>query len=201
MAQPLDQGVLDALTDVAMPSGIPRGPPAMRWTPPGLRLPSTPREALVLGSGAAGLRTAVELKRPTSMSSSPRRIVYGGTSACSGSDKQTLHTASGGGAATILTILRRLWAPEAQWTRTPPMLKRWGRCLRSPRCNSWDIGILTGGGDVPGLNPAIRAVTIRALREGCQVIGIRRGWAGLVDMVREKDYDNSENIQCCRRIW
>ena len=33
------------------------------------------------------------------------------------------------------------------------------------------IGILTGGGDVPGLNPAIRAVTIRALREGCQVIG------------------------------
>ena len=34
------------------------------------------------------------------------------------------------------------------------------------------IGILTGGGDVPGLNPAIRAVTIRALREGYKVIGI-----------------------------
>ena len=33
------------------------------------------------------------------------------------------------------------------------------------------IGILTGGGDVPGLNPAIRAVTIRALREGYKVIG------------------------------
>ena len=57
------------------------------------------------------------------------------------------------------------------------------------------IGILTGGGDVPGLNPAIRAVTIRALREGCEVIGIRRGWGGLVDIVREKDYDNSENYQ------
>ena len=55
------------------------------------------------------------------------------------------------------------------------------------------IGILTGGGDVPGLNPAIRAVTIRALREGYQVIGIRRGWAGLIDIVREKDYDNSPN--------
>jgi len=55
------------------------------------------------------------------------------------------------------------------------------------------IGILTGGGDVPGLNPAIRAVTIRALREGYQVIGIRRGWGGLIDIVREKDYDNSEN--------
>ena len=55
------------------------------------------------------------------------------------------------------------------------------------------IGILTGGGDVPGLNPAIRGVTIRALHEGYQVIGIRHGWAGLVDMVREKDYDNSDN--------
>src|SRR5512137_2841523 len=57
------------------------------------------------------------------------------------------------------------------------------------------IGILTGGGDVPGLNPAIRAVTIRALREGYQVIGIRRGWAGLVDIIRDKDADNSNNFQ------
>jgi ATP-dependent phosphofructokinase / diphosphate-dependent phosphofructokinase len=57
------------------------------------------------------------------------------------------------------------------------------------------VGILTGGGDVPGLNPAIRSVTFRALREGHEVIGIRRGWAGLVDMVRDKDYDNSDNFQ------
>src|SRR6266849_10329005 len=57
------------------------------------------------------------------------------------------------------------------------------------------IGILTGGGDVPGLNPAIRAVTFRALREGYQVIGIRRGWGGLVDMVRDKNHDNSDNFQ------
>ena len=56
------------------------------------------------------------------------------------------------------------------------------------------IGILTGGGDVPGLNPAIRAVTIRALREGYEVIGIRHGWAGLIELVRDKDYDNSDNI-------
>lgn len=54
------------------------------------------------------------------------------------------------------------------------------------------IGILTGGGDVPGLNPAIRAVTIRAIREGYRVIGIRRGWKGLIEIVREKDADNSE---------
>ena len=57
------------------------------------------------------------------------------------------------------------------------------------------IAILTGGGDVPGLNPAIRAITIRALREGYRVIGIRRGWAGLVDYAREKDADNSDNVQ------
>lgn len=55
------------------------------------------------------------------------------------------------------------------------------------------IGILTGGGDVPGLNPAIRAVTIRALREGYQVIGIRRGWAGLINIIRDPKADNSEN--------
>ena len=56
------------------------------------------------------------------------------------------------------------------------------------------IGILTGGGDVPGLNPAIRAITVRALREGYRVIGLRRGWAGLVDMVPEKDADNSDDF-------
>jgi len=57
------------------------------------------------------------------------------------------------------------------------------------------IGILTGGGDVPGLNPAIRAVTLRAMREGYEVIGIRRGWGGLVDLVRDEKYDNSKNFQ------
>ena len=57
------------------------------------------------------------------------------------------------------------------------------------------IAILTGGGDVPGLNPAIRAITIRALREGYRVMGVRRGWAGLVDYVRDEDADNSENVQ------
>jgi 6-phosphofructokinase 1 len=49
------------------------------------------------------------------------------------------------------------------------------------------IGILTGGGDVPGLNPAIRAVTIRARRDGYSVVGIRRGWAGLVDLDPEAE--------------
>jgi ATP-dependent phosphofructokinase / diphosphate-dependent phosphofructokinase len=55
------------------------------------------------------------------------------------------------------------------------------------------IAILTGGGDVPGLNPAIRAITIRAIREGYRVLGIRRGWAGLMEFRSEKDADNSQN--------
>ena len=57
------------------------------------------------------------------------------------------------------------------------------------------IGILTGGGDVPGLNPAIRAVTIRALREGYQVIGLRRGWAGVTELIRDKKADNQYNYE------
>jgi 6-phosphofructokinase 1 len=57
------------------------------------------------------------------------------------------------------------------------------------------IGILTGGGDVPGLNPAIRAITIRAIREGYRVIGIRRGWAGAIDIIRDKKADNSKSYE------
>ena len=55
------------------------------------------------------------------------------------------------------------------------------------------IAILTGGGDVPGLNPAIRAITIRANREGFRVIGLRRGWAGITELIRDKDANNSLN--------
>jgi 6-phosphofructokinase len=57
------------------------------------------------------------------------------------------------------------------------------------------IGVLTGGGDVPGLNPAIRSVTIRARRAGYEVIGLRRGWLGAISIVRDKQADNSENYQ------
>jgi 6-phosphofructokinase 1 len=62
-----------------------------------------------------------------------------------------------------------------------------------PKKYKGTIGILTGGGDVPGLNPAIRAITIRALREGYRVIGLRRGWAGIVELIRDKKHDNSAN--------
>lgn len=54
------------------------------------------------------------------------------------------------------------------------------------------IAILTGGGDVPGLNPAIRAITIRALSEGYKVLGLRKGWAGITELIRDKEADNSD---------
>ena len=56
------------------------------------------------------------------------------------------------------------------------------------------IAILTGGGDVPGLNPAIRALTIRAIREGYRVLGIRRGWAGLIELNPEHPESQAEHV-------
>jgi 6-phosphofructokinase 1 len=44
------------------------------------------------------------------------------------------------------------------------------------------IAILTGGGDVPGINPCIKALVYRAAEHGWQVVGIRRGWAGLLEL-------------------
>jgi 6-phosphofructokinase 1 len=56
------------------------------------------------------------------------------------------------------------------------------------------IAILTGGGDVPGLNPAIRALTIRAIRDGYRVLGIRRGWAGLIELNPENTESHAEHV-------
>lgn len=44
------------------------------------------------------------------------------------------------------------------------------------------IGILTGGGDVPGLNPCIKSVVYHAIDQGYEVVGIRRGWGGLLEL-------------------
>ena len=64
------------------------------------------------------------------------------------------------------------------------------------------IGILTGGGDVPGLNPVIKSVVYGSSETGRQVIGLRRGWEGLVNMtgpddatyVRELNRENTRTI-------
>src|SRR6266516_5853771 len=66
------------------------------------------------------------------------------------------------------------------------------------------IGVLTGGGDVPGLNPVIKSVVYRSTELGYDVIGIRRGWEGLTHMqpgreldkeyLRRLDRDNTRTI-------
>jgi ATP-dependent phosphofructokinase / diphosphate-dependent phosphofructokinase len=57
------------------------------------------------------------------------------------------------------------------------------------------IGILTGGGDCPGLNAVIRAVTRRSLDRGAEVIGVREGWLGLVEgLFQQLDYREISGI-------
>src|SRR5213594_374650 len=51
------------------------------------------------------------------------------------------------------------------------------------------IGILTGGGDVPGLNPVIKSVVYRSTELGYEVLGIRRGWQGLTHMLPGREPD------------
>jgi 6-phosphofructokinase len=56
------------------------------------------------------------------------------------------------------------------------------------------IGVLTGGGDVPGLNACIKAVTMRAGEEGHRVVGIRRGWGGLLSCDPDEEESITENV-------
>jgi len=61
--------------------------------------------------------------------------------------------------------------------------------------NALKIGVLTGGGDAPGLNSAIRAVVKKAEKYGYEVIGIRYGWAGLLNMdIVKLEYENIKDI-------
>ncbi len=56
------------------------------------------------------------------------------------------------------------------------------------------IGVLTGGGDVPGLNPCIKALVLHAIDEGFEVIGIRRGWGGLLHYNPDNPASQRENV-------
>jgi 6-phosphofructokinase 1 len=56
------------------------------------------------------------------------------------------------------------------------------------------IGILTGGGDVPGLNPCIKAVVTRVLAGGHEIVGIRRGWAGLLESNPDDEQSLTANM-------
>jgi succinate dehydrogenase / fumarate reductase, flavoprotein subunit len=99
------QSILDRLTDVAMPK-LASERPSREWMKVGgYVIPVQRSEALVLGSGAAGLRAAVEMKRRNLDVVIASQSAFGGTSACSGSDKQTLHTANSAGRGDDLRAL------------------------------------------------------------------------------------------------
>jgi 6-phosphofructokinase 1 len=57
------------------------------------------------------------------------------------------------------------------------------------------LGVLTGGGDVPGLNPCIKAFVNRVSDAGHQVVGIRRGWAGLLEYDLEDPLGAVEHVE------
>lgn len=94
MVNKVPQDILDALTDVVMPRLHPEPELTEVDTVAGHEVPVLRCDALVVGSGAAGLRAAVELKRRDVDVTIISQSAWGGTSACSGSDKQTLHTAN-----------------------------------------------------------------------------------------------------------
>ncbi len=62
------------------------------------------------------------------------------------------------------------------------------------------IGILTGGGDVPGLNPCIKTVVNRAEDAGMEVIGIRRGWGGLLSYNLDDPEGSAECIEPLNQV-
>ena len=97
MSATIPQNILDALTDIEMPRLTIERQAKDTVVAHGFSIPLHRSEALVLGSGAAGLRAAVEMKRRDLDVIVVTQSAFGGTSACSGSDKQTLHTANGAG--------------------------------------------------------------------------------------------------------
>jgi succinate dehydrogenase/fumarate reductase flavoprotein subunit len=86
--------ILDTLTDVGMPHLPPEQSSDETLAVGDRRLPLHRHGCVVVGSGAAGLRAAVELARRGANVAILSQSAWGGTSACSGSDKQTLHTAN-----------------------------------------------------------------------------------------------------------
>ncbi|MCZ8956231.1 FAD-binding protein [Escherichia albertii] len=93
----LDDAILDSLTHVTFPKGFAQAEPTVVVTVDGVDYPLWQVDTLVVGSGAAGLRAAVELKRRQQNVLIATAGLYMGTSACSGSDKQTLFTAATAG--------------------------------------------------------------------------------------------------------
>lgn len=114
MSSTVPQSILDGLTDVVMPRLANERQTKEFFSFEGHRAPVHRAQAFVLGSGAAGLRAAVELKRRNVDVVIASQSAFGGTSACSGSDKQTLHTANTAGVGdNFLTLADALGAGGA----------------------------------------------------------------------------------------
>jgi succinate dehydrogenase / fumarate reductase, flavoprotein subunit len=94
VANPISQDILNALTDVDMPRLGAEPEIGTVVEVQGHRVPVHASGTVIMGSGAAGLRAAIELKRRGTDVVVISQSAWGGTSACSGSDKQTLHTAN-----------------------------------------------------------------------------------------------------------
>ena len=62
------------------------------------------------------------------------------------------------------------------------------------------IGILTGGGDVPGLNAAIKSFVWRLADDGHEIVGLRRGWASLLNVIPDPSADNSAWVMALSRL-
>lgn len=101
------QNILDVLTDVDMPRLPPAKASPETLSLGGYAVPVHRHGCLVIGSGAAGLRAAVELARRGEDIVILSQSAWGGTSACSGSDKQTLHTANTAGRGDNLEEMAR----------------------------------------------------------------------------------------------
>src|ERR1041384_4742497 len=57
------------------------------------------------------------------------------------------------------------------------------------------LAVLTGGGDVPGLNPCIKALVTRVQAAGHEVLGVRRGWAGLLECNPDEEATLAGNVR------
>lgn len=106
----LDDAILDSLTHVTFPKGFAQAEPTVVVAVDGVDYPLWQVDTLVVGSGAAGLRAAVELKRRQQNVLIATAGLYMGTSACSGSDKQTLFTAATAGNGDNFTKLAKALA-------------------------------------------------------------------------------------------
>src|SRR5438876_7334064 len=62
------------------------------------------------------------------------------------------------------------------------------------------IGILTGGGDVPGLNAAIKSFVWRLGDESYEILGLRRGWSSLLNIIPDRNADNSDWLMPLNRL-